>query len=1055
MTSNTTIYSEYVVTLKDQNDLEQFYMDMETPGGSLYIPDRAVSVKHRRPNSRNTHYYLTGSEAELVKGDSRVLSVIPAGLIDASIRPSYTKTGNFYRGAPSDDQVINWGLLRSIDGYQHPNWGSDGDPSYIGTITYNALGENVDVIVIDGHIDPNHPEFAINENGSGGSRVIQFDWNTLSGAAGLLDGNINDVLTDTYRYAPYDSNPDELEVNNHGCHVAGTLAGNTQGWAKKANIYNISPYAQYNQNVVNVNGWSLIIWDYIRAFHASKPINPITGKKNPTICNCSYGTVLSFPNDYGSFQTGPITRVYYRGTWHGNPLVPLTDSDLISYGLYPINGVVSVPYFDTAQAADIEDAISEGIIIVGAAGNNYTRMVKPGDTDYNNIISASINGIGFNQYCHQGMTPGAAQGVICVGAATAKVNETKSHFSNCGPRVDLFAPGEYILSSVNLYGEIADSRNTDYSLSSYSGTSMASPQVAGAIACNLQTNPNLTPQALRNYINIYSKVNQLSSGSGGASDTTDLQQAPNKYLFFEPIGTPLDSVVVSSTLSFPLKTPITPVSPVIFTGGKAPFTIGIYPPLPAGLTFNTASGEISGTPTEFRFAYDYTVTITDSIGQVTSKSFSLEVTEALGPDLIAVINTSSVTHLQYVPVTPYIPISYTGAIPPVELSISSTLPLGLSFSTSTGQITGLPLVPSTATNYAVTISDSTRRVTTGSFTLSVLESPKLVASATTSTFVFTKDVEVAPVKSVVATSGYGTYTYAISPSLPNGLTFNTSTSFISGTPLSASSINTYSVVVTDVQGQSETVNFGIQVLQPNAIVISTVTATITCLQYVTNLNIAPILATGGYQSLSYSITPELPSLLAFNADTGYITGIANDIVDQTYTVTVTDLALQSESGTFRLVVQGSANAIVTQFVSLTQWNPIISPIKPAYITGGGAKKYEILEPLPSGLIYNTSTGFISGTPYQSLSTSSFTAVITNVVDGISSKKFSLYVEENNAITRGFITPSGLLFTATVNSSVNTFVSAVGTGTTFEILTGELPPGLTLNSNGVISGTITT
>jgi hypothetical protein len=33
---------EWIVTLYNHEDLESFYKDMETPGGSLYIPDREI-----------------------------------------------------------------------------------------------------------------------------------------------------------------------------------------------------------------------------------------------------------------------------------------------------------------------------------------------------------------------------------------------------------------------------------------------------------------------------------------------------------------------------------------------------------------------------------------------------------------------------------------------------------------------------------------------------------------------------------------------------------------------------------------------------------------------------------------------------------------------------------------------------------------------------------------------------------------------------------------------------------------------------------------------------
>ena len=45
---------EWIVTIHKREDLEGFYEDMETPGGNLLIPDRAVEVSNKRPISRNT-----------------------------------------------------------------------------------------------------------------------------------------------------------------------------------------------------------------------------------------------------------------------------------------------------------------------------------------------------------------------------------------------------------------------------------------------------------------------------------------------------------------------------------------------------------------------------------------------------------------------------------------------------------------------------------------------------------------------------------------------------------------------------------------------------------------------------------------------------------------------------------------------------------------------------------------------------------------------------------------------------------------------------------------
>ena len=66
---------KYVVTLHKHEDLDSFYQDMESDGGSLTIPDRAVDIANRRPLSRNTTYWLTSQEADLVRTDARVLAV--------------------------------------------------------------------------------------------------------------------------------------------------------------------------------------------------------------------------------------------------------------------------------------------------------------------------------------------------------------------------------------------------------------------------------------------------------------------------------------------------------------------------------------------------------------------------------------------------------------------------------------------------------------------------------------------------------------------------------------------------------------------------------------------------------------------------------------------------------------------------------------------------------------------------------------------------------------------------------------------------------------------
>lgn len=114
------------------------------------------------------------------------------------------------------------------------------------------------------------------------------------------------------------------------------------------------------------------------------------------------------------------------------------------------------------QAVDdaVEKSIASGITYAVAAGNSHTDAC--------------------------GESPARAPDAITVGATTN--NDARADYSNYGSCVDIFAPGTNITS---------DWIGSDRATRTISGTSMATPHVAGAAALYLANHPTATPQQVR------------------------------------------------------------------------------------------------------------------------------------------------------------------------------------------------------------------------------------------------------------------------------------------------------------------------------------------------------------------------------------------------------------------------------------------------------------------------------------------------------------------------------------------------------------------------------
>ena len=152
----------------------------------------------------------------------------------------------------------------------------------------------------------------------------------------------------------------------------------------------------------------------------------------------------------------------------------------------------------------------------------------------------------------------------------------------------------------------------------------------------------------------------------------------------------------------------------------------------------------------------------------------------------------------------------TGGTPPITYSLTPALPAGLTFDAATRTISGTPLAASPATEYAYTVTDGANASDSLPLTIEVK------APASDMPVVLTYEVGTAVELTLPEVTGSGTppYTYALTPALPAGLTFDAATRTISGTPTAVTAAAEYAYIVIDGANASASLPFTIEVILP-------------------------------------------------------------------------------------------------------------------------------------------------------------------------------------------------------------------------------------------------
>jgi len=663
-----------------------------------------------------------------------------------------------------------------------------------------------------------------------------------------------------------------------------------------------------------------------------------------------------------------------------------------SYQLSPSGRTAPYTFTILSGALPAAFTMSSSGLVTGvncvSTNGSYNVAVRVTSNDGNSADFTSNQSVSIN------MTAGPASGCALIGGSISSGGST--------PQV-----GQYYSATISAsggsspytYSVATGSLPTGLSLSS-AGTLSGTPTAAGSFDFQIQSADS-------------------AGNTGYTQYTLAVSAASSVVLSPSSLPTPVLSTAYSQTISG--------------SGGTSPYTFAVSSgSLPTGLSLNTSTGLISGTPTAAG-AYSFTIRATDSASQSNTRSYSGTIAAALA--VTPTTLTTPVLNQAYIQT-----VASSDGTAPVTFSVSAgALPIGLSLDTSTGAITG---TPTAAGAYSFTIQATDANSTTATRAYSgTIAAALAITTATLPTPVLTQAYS----QTVAASGGTAPVTFAISAGgLPAGLSLNSSTGVITGTPTAAGA---YSFTVRGTDANSVT---AIQAYTGTIAAALTITTTTLPTPVLNTAYSQTVSTSGGAAPVTFSVSAgSLPTGLSLNSSTGAITGAPTAAGTYSFTIEATDnnsvAVTQAYTGTI------SSGVVI---VTATLPTPVLgTAYSQTVATSNGAAPVIFSVSagnLPTGLSLDTSTGAITGTP-TAAGAYSFTIQASDNNSATDTQTYSGTIVGAVSITTATL-PTPVLSTA-YSQTVST--SGGAAPVTFAVSAGNPPTGLSLNtSTGAITGTPT-